>query len=298
MFAPLIHFYPGAAEPPAVTAAGHYCPASPAAFTRCPGPPHFDSRSIGLATSSLPDVHLILDPKRQRWSQLPDGHWLGVQTDPTPDPSLWLRPDALPGIPVTLGDRQLWILPRCNPAVPHGHPTQRGEIFSFVQGGEGLAVVAALEDDSYPIHELVIHLANLRAGVKFDLPTATASERLGAACRAAYGFINHHGYLENGLPLDYGDGAAEVLDAMLHPDRTGSTDLRRGIQEGDLSRAYIEWLSQQMLHCIPCIFADLDGRRTGDSKMRGLLCHSLRVGIIGLWGICKVEPEDILLTLM
>jgi hypothetical protein len=31
---------------------------------------------------------------------------------------------------------------------------------------------------------------------------------------------------------------------MLHPDRPGSTDLRRGIQEGDLSRAYIEWLSQ------------------------------------------------------
>jgi hypothetical protein len=130
MFAPLIHFYPGLAEPPAVsatpvTAAAHSCAASCAAFTRCPGPPHFDSRSIGLATSSLPDVHLILDPKRQRWAQLPDGHWLGVQTDPTPDPSLWLRPDALPGIPVTLGDRQLWILPRVNPAVPHDLPTQR-----------------------------------------------------------------------------------------------------------------------------------------------------------------------------
>jgi hypothetical protein len=129
---------------------------------------------------------------------------------------------------------------------PIGTPTRRGEIFSFFQGGEGLAVVAALEDESYPIDELVLHLANLRAGIKLDLPstTATASERLGAACRAAYGFINHHGYLENGLPLDYGDGAAEVLDAMLHPDRPGASDLRRGIQEGDLSRAYIEWLSQ------------------------------------------------------
>ena len=127
---------------------------------------------------------------------------------------------------------------------PTGAPTRRGELFSFFQGGEGLAVVAALEDETYPIDELVLHLANLRAGTKFDLPIATASERLGAACRAAYGFINHHGYLENGLPLDYGEGAAEVLDAMLHPDRPGATDLRRGLQEGDLSRAYIEWLSQ------------------------------------------------------
>lgn len=155
----------------------------------------------------------------------------------------------------------------------NGVPTRRGEIFSFFQGGEGLAVVAALEDESYPVDELVLHLANLRAGVRFDLPELdpsgrssqgrgsqgrghpgrdpgprasqpAASERLGAACRAAYGFINHHGYLENGLPLDYGEGAAEVLDALLHPDRPGSADLRRGIPEGDLSRAYVEWLSQ------------------------------------------------------
>jgi len=125
-----------------------------------------------------------------------------------------------------------------------GTPTRRGEIFSFFQGGEGLAVVAALEDETYPIDELVLHLANLRAGVRFDLPTATASERIGAACRAAYGFNNHHGYLENGLPLDYGEGAAEVIDAMLHPDRPGARDLRHSLPEGDLSRGYIEWLSQ------------------------------------------------------
>lgn len=125
-----------------------------------------------------------------------------------------------------------------------GTPTRRGEIFSFFQGGEGLAVVAALEDETYPIDELVMHLANLRAGIRFDLPTATPSERIGAACRAAYGFNNHHGYLENGLPLDYGEGTAEVIDAMLHPDRPGAHELRRSLPEGDLSRAYIEWLSQ------------------------------------------------------
>lgn len=115
MFAPLIHFWPGLSDPPAAAVA----------FARCPGPPHYDSRSLGIATTSVPDVHLALDPTRQRWSQLPDGHWLGVALEPLPDPDLFLRPDALPGIPVLLGDRQLWRLPRVNPGVAHDLPTQR-----------------------------------------------------------------------------------------------------------------------------------------------------------------------------
>lgn len=124
-----------------------------------------------------------------------------------------------------------------------GVPTRRGEIFSFFQHGEGLAIVAALEDESYHADELVNHLANLRSGSKFDLPHAAGSERLAAVCRGTYGFVNHHGYLENGLPTDYGEGAAELLDALLHPERPGSQDLRAGIAEGDISRAYVEWLS-------------------------------------------------------
>ncbi len=124
-----------------------------------------------------------------------------------------------------------------------GVPTRRGEIFSFFQHGEGLAIVAALEDESYDANELVHHVANLRSGSKFDLPHAAGSERLAAVCRGTYGFINHHGYLENGLPTDYGEGAAELLDALLHPERPGSQDMRAGIAEGDISRAYVEWLS-------------------------------------------------------
>lgn len=124
-----------------------------------------------------------------------------------------------------------------------GVPTRRGEIFSFFQHGEGLAIVAALEDESYPADDLVHHLANLRSGSKFDLPLACGSERLAGVCRGTYGFVNHHGYLENGLPTDYGEGAAELLDALLHPERPGSQDLRAGIAEGDIPRAYVEWLS-------------------------------------------------------
>lgn len=124
-----------------------------------------------------------------------------------------------------------------------GVPTRRGEIFSFFQHGEGLAIVAALEDESYPADDLVHHLANLRSGSKFDLPLACGSERLAGVCRGTYGFVNHHGYLENGLPTEYGEGAAELLDAMLHPEQPGANDLKAGIAEGDISRAYVEWLS-------------------------------------------------------
>lgn len=124
-----------------------------------------------------------------------------------------------------------------------GAPTRRGEIFSFFQGGEGLAIAAALEDEGYPVDEMIIHLANLRSGTKFDLPVACGSERLGAACRNTYGFINHPGYLENGLPLDYGEGAAELLGSLLNPERPDARELRQGVAEGDISRAYVEWLS-------------------------------------------------------
>jgi hypothetical protein len=125
-----------------------------------------------------------------------------------------------------------------------GAPTRRGEVFSFFQGGEGLAIAAALEDDGYPIDDLVRHLANLRGGTKFDMPMACDSERLGAICRNTYGFINHQGYLEHGLPPDYGEGTAELLDALLHPESPDARELRQqDVAEGDISRAYIEWLS-------------------------------------------------------
>lgn len=124
-----------------------------------------------------------------------------------------------------------------------GAPTQRGEIVSFFQHGEGLAISAALEDEGYPVDELVIHLANLRAGLRFDIGGHCGSERLGMCCRRAYGFVNHHGYLENGLPTDYGEGAAEVIGSLLHHERRAGLDVHRGFAEGDISRAYVEWLS-------------------------------------------------------
>ena len=66
---------------------------------------------------------------------------------------------------------------------PDGTPTRRGMIFSFFHGGEGLAVAVALEDETYPIDELVFDLANIRAGPRFAGEDAPMGGRLGILCQ-------------------------------------------------------------------------------------------------------------------
>lgn len=136
-----------------------------------------------------------------------------------------------------------------------GVPTFRGVIFSLFQGGEGLAVAALLEDTSYPLDEGIRHLANLRAGYRFEIDQAagrgdaidsTGSERLALVCRGAYGPVDHEGYLSLGLPTGYGEGAAEVI-AIREEGRLYQLFAREGghleFGPGDVERAYIEWLS-------------------------------------------------------
>ena len=135
-----------------------------------------------------------------------------------------------------------------------GRPTPRGTIFSLFQGGEGLAIAAALEDASYPVEEIVVHLANLRAGHRFDLDAIPGietlidlggSERLAAACRRAYGPVDYEGYLALGLTPHYGEGAAEVIGLLTVGKLATLTG--RGLPldfgPGDVERALVEWLS-------------------------------------------------------
>jgi len=135
-----------------------------------------------------------------------------------------------------------------------GRPTTRGVIFSLFQGGEGLAVAAALEDPYYPADEIILHLANLRAGHRFELDSlpgaarmidSIGSDRLAAACRQAYGAVDFEGYLHIGLPPQYGESAAELISVLLAGKlgqlTAGATALDFG--PGDVERAYIEWLS-------------------------------------------------------
>jgi len=120
-------------------------------------------------------------------------------------------------------------------------PTGRGEIFSLFSRGEGLAIAVALEDEDYPVEELVHDLANLRAGHRFR-SYAKSESRLGLVCRQAFGFNDCPGYLKGGLPLEYGEGATEILR-----DRkgflAGGDVFQDDLKSGDLERAAIEWRS-------------------------------------------------------
>ena len=129
---------------------------------------------------------------------------------------------------------------------PDGTPTRRGIIFSFFNHGEGLAVAAALEQPAkhYPVEDLIHDLANLRAGHRFtpegDNPHGG---RLGGVCARTYGRADHPGYLEMGVPPDYGDGAAQtVAELALNPGSRHRL-LNDLLRPGDLERVLTEWRS-------------------------------------------------------
>jgi hypothetical protein len=119
-------------------------------------------------------------------------------------------------------------------------PTIRGTVFSCFSRGEGLAIAAALEDQNYPIKELVLDLVNLRAGHRF-VSFSQSESRLAIVCRETFGFRDCSGYLRAGLPLEYGEGAAEIIrdesiiKSQNHPDHE--------LSAGDWERVKVEWRS-------------------------------------------------------
>lgn len=114
---------------------------------------------------------------------------------------------------------------------------------SFFSQGDGLAVAAGLEDESYPIPEMIYDLANLDAGFRFCGDENRWGGRLAAACQQAYGLKMVSGYLENGVPPKYGAGAEQVVASVhVNPLNKHSwiTDL---LGAGDIDRIIIEWRS-------------------------------------------------------
>jgi hypothetical protein len=131
-----------------------------------------------------------------------------------------------------------------------GVPTRRGRIVSFFSQGDGLAIAAALEDESYPLEELVYDLANLDGGFRFCGDDNRWAGRLANVCHEKFGLQSVPGYLENGVPPKYGVGAEQVV-AAVHRDPASKhawvTDL---LGAGDIDRAIIEWRSmlRQIAH--------------------------------------------------
>ncbi len=126
---------------------------------------------------------------------------------------------------------------------PDGRPTRRGILFSYFHHGEGLAVAAALEDESYSMDDLVFDLANLRAGPRFAGDDSPYGGRLGALCQQTYRRADFPGYLEMGVPVDYGAGASEVVREMVEHQTPRQKMLTESLRQGDLERALIEWRS-------------------------------------------------------
>jgi len=146
------------------------------------------------------------------------------------------------------GTALLWR--RLNLVDAAGVPTPRGRVVSFFSQGDGLAIAAALEDEKYPLDELIYDLANLDAGFRFCGDENRWGGRLALACHAQFGLQTIPGYLENGLPPKYGAGAEQVV-ASVHQDPLNKhawiTDL---LGAGDIDRIIIEWRSllRQIAH--------------------------------------------------
>ena len=144
-------------------------------------------------------------------------------------------------LPTASGVASIWR--RLGLIDPGGVPTRRGRLVSFFQQGDGLAVAAALEDESYPLDELIYDLANLDAGFRFCREENRWAGRIPMACHQLYGLQSIPGYLENGLPPGYGSGAEQIV-ASIHKN---PLDKARWITEflgaGDIDRVIIEWRS-------------------------------------------------------
>jgi len=159
-------------------------------------------------------------------------------------------------LPAATGTALLWR--RLALVDARGVPTPRGQIVSFFQQGDGLAIAAALEDEGYPLDELVYDLANLDAGFRFCGEDNRWAGRLAVVCHEKFGLQTIPGYLENGLPPKYGAGAEQIV-ASVHKNPQNKhgwvTDL---LGPGDIDRVIIEWRSllRQIAHA-----PDLDWAR-------------------------------------
>jgi len=125
----------------------------------------------------------------------------------------------------------------------NGTPTRRGTLFSFFQAGEGLAIAAALEDETYPIDDLVFDLANIRAGPRFAGEDAPLGGRLGILCQRIYGRADYPGYIEMGVPVHYGSGASEVIRELVATPSPRYRMTNESLRHGDIERALMEWRS-------------------------------------------------------
>jgi superfamily II DNA/RNA helicase len=124
-----------------------------------------------------------------------------------------------------------------------GVPTMRGRVVSFFSQGDGLAIAAALEDETYPLDELIYDLANLDAGFRFCGDENRWAGRLAMVCHEKFGLQTIAGYLENGVPPKYGSGAEQAVASVHKNPLNKNAWVSDLVGAGDIDRVIIEWRS-------------------------------------------------------
>jgi len=151
-------------------------------------------------------------------------------------------------LPTTTGTALTWR--RLQLVDAKGKPTLRGRVVSCFQQGDGLAIAAALEDERYPLDELIYDIADLDAGFRFCGDENRYGGRLAIACHEKFQLQTFPGYLENGLPPKYGAGAEIVVQSVHQNPLNKSNWVTDLLGAGDIDRAIIEWRSllRQIAH--------------------------------------------------
>jgi len=151
-------------------------------------------------------------------------------------------------LPAATGTALLWR--RLGLVDAAGVPTHRGQIVSFFQQGDGLAIAAALEDERYPLDELIYDLADLDAGFRFCGEENRWAGRLAMVCHQRFGLQSIPGYLENGVPPKYGSGAEQIVASVHKNPLTKQGWVTALLGMGDIDRVIIEWRSllRQIAH--------------------------------------------------
>ena len=144
-------------------------------------------------------------------------------------------------LPTSTGTALLWR--RLGLVDEKGVPTRRGRLMSFFQQGDGLAIAVGLEDETYPLDEMLYDLANLDAGFRFCGDESRWAGRLAMICQQQFGLQSIPGYLENGLPPKYGAGAEQVVNAVHKHPGNKQAFINELTGPGDIDRIIIEWRS-------------------------------------------------------
>jgi superfamily II DNA/RNA helicase len=121
--------------------------------------------------------------------------------------------------------------------------TRRGRIMMEFSGAEGLGVIAGLEDEKYPLDDLLEDLANLAAGDRFCGNEPRWGGRLAAACQKAYRRFQSDGFLADGVPVNYGAGGEKIVAALRTKKYVPMDGLEEHVHRGDVDRLLIEWKS-------------------------------------------------------